>query len=393
MPQNTSRWSVVAAFAVLGAATQILWVNYATVTTGAAESLDVSTTAIGWLAQVFPLFYIVLAIPAGIVLDRWFRPGLAVGALLTAMGGALRIVDDTFLWALIGQCVVAIGQPLVLNAIPGLTGRYLAERDRPLGITIGTASTFGGLIIGFLLGAVFPESAQLPTLVAVGAAIGAVGAAAVLLALLVTPARYSVPPAPSGFGAARTAWQDGYLRKLCLLVAIPFGTFIALSTWTQALLEPAGISESAAGLMLVVNVVAGVAATAVIPVWAARRGRQFRVVGVAVAVTAAACALLALFPGTITGFLAMSVIGMSLLPALPMVLEIVERRDPAVAGTAAGLVWMAGNLGGLVVASGIGLLLDHPSLAFLALAAITLLALPLVVRGGFEPSSIPGPSR
>ena len=58
--------------------------------------------AVGWLSQVFPLLYVVLAIPAGVALDRWFRPALLTGAWLTVLGGAVRLSADTFAVALAG---------------------------------------------------------------------------------------------------------------------------------------------------------------------------------------------------------------------------------------------------------------------------------------------------
>ncbi|HEY3004487.1 MAG TPA: hypothetical protein VGJ44_19225, partial [Kribbellaceae bacterium] len=58
--QPPSRWSVIAAFALVGAATQVLWLTFAGVTTVAAGEYGVSENAIGWLANVFPLVYVVL---------------------------------------------------------------------------------------------------------------------------------------------------------------------------------------------------------------------------------------------------------------------------------------------------------------------------------------------
>jgi hypothetical protein len=46
--------------------------------------------------------------------------------------------------------------------------------------------------------------------------------------------------------------------------------------------------------------------------------------------------------------------------------------------SATALLWLAGNLGGLVVAGVLGLLLDHPSMAFGLLALVALAGLPLV---------------
>jgi predicted MFS family arabinose efflux permease len=366
---------MVAAFALLGALTQVLWVTYAPVTDAAGRYYGVGDGAIGWLANVFPLLYVLLAIPAGVVLDRWFRGGLAVGALLVAVGALVRVIGDDYAVALVGQLAVAVAQPLVLNAITGVAGRYLAERDRPTGIAVGSASTFAGLIIGFGLGAVFTD--DLPTLLLVQAVLAVLAALTVLVALRI-PAEHKVDAPPAGFGALRVALGDPYIRLLCALVFAPFGVFVALSTFAQPLLEPAGVQEATAGLILIANVVAGVVGCAVVPIWANRRGRQLPVMTTALLVTAVACVILAVVPGTVTGFVALTLIGFGLLPALPIVLELTERRAGGTEGTAAGLMWLTGNLGGLVVAAAVGVLVDDPLPAFLLLAVLSLLTLPLL---------------
>lgn len=370
-----SRWSIAVLFAVLGAVTQMLWVTYAPVADEAARHYGVSDGAIGWLANVFPLLYVLLAIPAGVVLDRWFRHGLGAGASLVAVGALVRLGGDSYAAALAGQVVVAVAQPLVLNAITGIAGRYLAPRARPAGIALGSAGTFAGLIIGFGLGAVIPD--DMPTLLRVQAAL-AVAAALAVFAVLRTPAEHRVEAAPAGFGALRIAWGDPFIRVLCLLVFVPFGVFVALSTFTQPLLEPAGVGEGTAGLILVANVVAGVVGCAVVPIVASRRGRELTVLTTSLLVTAGACVLLAVAPGTVSGFAALALIGFGLLPALPIVLELTERRAGRSEGTAAGLMWLAGNLGGLVVAAVVGVLVGTPAAAFLLLAALSLVTLPVL---------------
>ena len=51
MSERDSRWPVIAAFALVGAATQVLWLTFAPVTTVAAVHYGVSENAIGWLAK------------------------------------------------------------------------------------------------------------------------------------------------------------------------------------------------------------------------------------------------------------------------------------------------------------------------------------------------------
>jgi hypothetical protein len=72
--------------------------------------------------------------------------------------------------------------------------------------------------------------------------------------------------------------------------------------------------------------------------------------------------------------------GVVLLPARPVILTRAEQLAGGAAGTAGAIVWMAGNLGGLVVALLVQVLVHEPLAAFLAMAAVSLLGLPLAAR-------------
>src|SRR5215217_3022077 len=64
-PVRRSRWFVLAAFGLLVACTQVLWLSFAPITTQAHEALGVSEGAIGDLAVINPLMFVLLAIPVG----------------------------------------------------------------------------------------------------------------------------------------------------------------------------------------------------------------------------------------------------------------------------------------------------------------------------------------
>jgi hypothetical protein len=83
-----------------------------------------------------------------------------------------------------------------------------------------------------------------------------------------------------------------------------------------------------------------------------------------VVVSAVGCIALAVAPRIGTAAVALLFVGAALITALPLLLEIVERRAGSSGATAAALLWMAGNLGGIVVALIVQGLLDHPALAF-----------------------------
>jgi predicted MFS family arabinose efflux permease len=371
-----SRWGIFWAFCLLAMATQVVLVTYVPVTLEASRQFGVSPATVGWLAQVFPLAYVIFGIPAGLFLDRYFRSALALGAFLTGCGALLRLVADDFLWAMIGQSVAALGQPLVLNAITGLAVRYMAERHQAKAIAGGAAAIFTGLFLGYFLGAMMPGNVH--NLVVVSAVLAADGAALTLYLLRVPPPVTHGGPAMGGLRALSLAGRDQYLRRLCAVVFLPFGTFLALSTFAEPLLAPAGVGSSTAGFMLATMVAAGVVGVGILPGWAHRNSRQIAAFRGAGLVAAGACLHLALMPGSVMGFYALSLAGFVLLPAMPIALALSERRAVEFAGTAAALVWTIGTLGGVVVATATGLMLNTPSAAFLMLAVVTLAALPAV---------------
>jgi predicted MFS family arabinose efflux permease len=392
---RASGWRVIVAYGLVCAATQVLWLTYAAITTETARHYGVSVAAVGWLAEIFPLLYVVLAIPAGILLDRWFRPVLAGGGLLVALGGLLRLGGDTFAWAMAGQVTVAVAQPVVLSAVSKLAGEYLPVEQRAAGISLGSAGGFVGMLIALLLGPTLGGHGHIERLLVVEAVLAGLPA----LALAVTlrrPGHESTEHAAIAGNAARALWALPSMRTLCGLVFVGFGIFVALATWLQTLLQPSGVSETAAGGLLVGMVVAGVVGCAVLPPLVARRGIERGFMRAAVIVGCGGCVALGVIPSLAGRAVVIVAMGVMLLPALPVILTSTERLAGSAAGTAGAIVWMAGNLGGLVVALLVQVLVHHPLAAFIAMAAVSLLGLPLAARlkpiAGAEVSAEPAES-
>jgi predicted MFS family arabinose efflux permease len=361
----------------LAAVTQMLWLTYAAITNETAKRYGVSVGAVGWLSEIFPLLYVVLAIPAGALLDRWFRPVLAVGAVLVATGGVVRLGGETFAWALLGQVLVAVAQPVVMSAIGKLAGEYLPVDERAMGISVASAGGFVGMLLALLLGPTVGGGGRLGLLLALEAGAGVAGAVALLVALR-RPGSGSGESAAIERGVARSLWAQPAVRTLSGLAFLGFGVFVALSTWLEALIHPDGVSETAAGILLVGMIVAGVVGCAVLPAMIARDGLERRFMGVVVAVGGTGCAALGALPWIGVRAAVLVVMGLVLLPALPVILTMAEQLAGRAAGTAGAIVWLAGNLGGLVIALLVQALIHHPLAAFLAMAAAFLLATPLV---------------
>jgi predicted MFS family arabinose efflux permease len=375
-----SPWVVIAAYAALAAATQMLWLTYAPITTGAAHHYGVSESAIGWLAELFPLLYVVLALPAGVALDRWFRPALIAGAALTAIGGVVRLGGGDFGWVLARQVLVGFGQPLVLNAVTKLASDRFSDKSRPTAIAAGSAGIFVGMILGFVLGPALGGADHLRRVLTIEGILGVVAAIALVAALGGGSEQPGDAGDAVGVAALRLASADPFIRAVCGVAFVGFGVFIALTTWLQALLHPSGVSDSAAGAILVAAVVAGVVTTAVAPAAAAKRSAEVRLLRAAIVAVVVGCVALAPDSPTALDVVALVVIGAAVLPALPVLLELAERRAGAAGASAAALLWMAGNLGGLVLAVPTGALVHHRAAAFILMAGFAAVGLPLTRR-------------
>jgi predicted MFS family arabinose efflux permease len=373
-----SGWPVVIAYGSVAAATQMLWLTYATITTDIAHRYGVSTGTVGWLAEIFPLLYVVLAIPAGVLLDHWFRPSLALGGALVATGGLLRLVGPTFAAALAGQALVAFAQPVVMNAVAKLPGEYLPGRSRAMGISVASAAGFVGMLVALLLGPLLGAS-RLVLLLEIQAAIAVIAAVTLALALR-RPGTGEGERAAIERNAAPALWALPEIRVLAGLSFLGFGLFVALSTWLQTLLEPAGIGEATAGGLLVGMIVAGILACAVLPELVARRGAERSFMTAVAAVGAVGSFLLGVTPGVVAAAIVLVTMGTLMIPALPILMSIAERLAGAAAGTAGAIIWLAGNLGGVVMSLLAQALVDSPTLAFTALGAVVLLAFPLAAR-------------
>lgn len=374
-----TRWSVLAAFVLITSANQMLWLTFAPLTTDAAKHYDVSEGAIIALSAVFPLLYVLLALPAGFALDRWFHSSVRFGAALTAAGALVRLVGDDYGWVLAGQLLVAIAQPLVTNSVAKIAGAYSTEEDRPTAIAVCSAGLFAGMLLAFATAGVLGTE-HLRLLLLVQALYATIGAVLLAVGLrhpgrLVDDTRVS-----SGKEALRSVWADPVVRSMTALVVVGFGVFVGLTSSLEALLKPDGVSSTEASVLLLVMVGAGVAGSLLLPPRVARLGQERSMLLASLVVTATGSVLLSVVHEVVAIGVVLGVMGLQMLATLPVVLEVMERRTGSASGTGAAILWMAGNAGGLVVTVVLGALLDAPAAAFLVLGVVALLGLPVLLR-------------
>jgi predicted MFS family arabinose efflux permease len=376
--RSSSRWAILASYALLAACTQMLWLTFAAVDTQTAAVLHVSVGSVGDLAAIFPFVYIVLALPTGRWLDLRFGQALGVGALLTGGGAVVRLVaPSSFGWQLAGQLVIAAGQPLVLNSITKVAARYFPPSERAAAISIGTAALFIGILAAVLSAGPLLVAGGLPLLLGVEAGPAVVSAVLVLFAFRTPPA---YPDDPSATVSLRWLARDRFMWTLAGLVFIGMGTYNAVATWLQPILDHFG-EGSGAGTLVAVMTFAGVLGAAVLPSAVATRDRRRALLITALAMSVIAFTAMAFSANYIWLGAWLFVEGFLLLASLPVVLDWSEIHAGAERqGAAVGFLMMAGNLGGLVLVLLVQAVIGNPYLSLGAMAAVALVGVPVALR-------------
>lgn len=380
MPRRT-RWLVLAAFALLVSATQILWLTFAPIARQSRDALGVSEGAIGDLAVINPLMFVLLAIPAGRWLDRRFGTALAAGALLTAIGAVIRTVDpSSYQTVFVGQLVMSVGQPFVLNASTKVAARYFPPPERTAAISVASAAQFGGILVAALTGGALMGAGGLGLVLDLQAF--AVAAAVAVLVAVRVPASYAL--GATGETSLRWLRRDPLMWRLAGLLFIGVGVFNAVATWLDTILVDLG-HPGVAGTLLAVMTVFGVVGAAVLPGLAARRDRRRALLVATTLISAVAflaiAVALALLSGVLFVGVLLALVGFVLLAGLPVALDWSELESgPDRAGTATGFLLLAGNLGGVVVVLVVQGALGNPYLAMSAMSAVVLPGLLLAAR-------------
>jgi MFS family permease len=355
----TKRAVVLTTFALAAGLSQLLWLNFAPILDFVQSHYSVTESQAGLLILVFPLIYVFLSIPAGNLIDRrGYRYGINLGVLIMAAFSILRIFacntgHDAFWMMFSAQVGISIAQPYIVNGISKLVIDWYEKEHQAMATGLGTVGMFIGMALGM---AVTP-----PLLARLGFQGSMIAYAALSLATLFLCFTFlKENPAHKRSNAAREASyvpgsfiklaKNTTLLKLFTLSFLGLGFFNGLTTWLELILKPYGISSDQAGIIGGLLIVGGIVGAAIVPAFSDKFKKRKPFVLIAIFF-----ALLTVYPLCSTGQYAWLLIlgvlqGFFFLPAFSLLLEMCsEVAGEAMAGSATGILMLAGNAGGVVV--------------------------------------------
>jgi MFS family permease len=356
------RWVILFVFMLMMAVQQLLWITFASITGSAASYYHVSDLSIGLLSMVFMFCYIVVSIPASWMIDTWgFRVAVGLGAVLTGVFGLLRgMFASDYTLVLLFQIGIAVGQPLILNAVTKVAARWFPIKERATAAGLSWLAGYMGIIVGLSLTPYLTLAVGIPKmLIWYGAA------ALVTMVAFICFAKEN-PPTPqcAPEQEERSLVFDG-LRQLIgkkdyiFLMAVFFiglGVFNALATWIEDIVRPRGFSSTQAGIIGGAMIASGVLGSGIIPILSDRFRNRSRFIVIAIA--GSVPGLIGITYGQSFPVLLISscIFGFFMLSTAPVGFQYgAEIAYPAPEGTSTGMLMMMGQISGAVFIFGMDL--------------------------------------
>ena len=302
---------------------QAIWVTYSPILTSIAQITGVSAGSVGLLAIIYPIFFLALTIPVGILLDKNFKLWLTIGSLLTFASGAFRIFSPhTYIWLFAFQILGAIGQPFSLNAFALFASTYY-EKRKPMAISGLSFSVYLGTIFSLAAGEYLYGLGGLHMVFLPIAIIALIGIVLFLVGILGLEARKPEENV-SVFREMKYAVRQRNLWVLGVILGLGVAAYDNLSTWLQPVIQTMGMGQ-VAGTVVALTLILGLVGILVIP--NAITKRDFRTIYlrfVAIIVLLIFVAL-AFAASKITLYGLLPISGFIMLPAYPIIMEWISK--------------------------------------------------------------------
>ena len=367
-------WSVYFGFGVVSA-------SLAALITPIRSDLSLSYAQAGLVFGAWQLVYIVVSYPAGLFVDRvGTRRALTLGALLVAASAYGRAIAIDFPTLFAAVALFGCGGPIVSIGLPKVVAGWFTGRPRAVASGIYTTGSTSGNVVALAA----TNALILPLLGSWRLTCTAYGVLATAIAVGWWLLARDPPPADGrgrhdGPGAWRTVVQT---RAVWLVVVVGFTGFMighGFRNWLPQILESKGLSPADAGYLAALPGVSSIFGSILIARLAARVGRK-PVVATLLLVVAASLLAVSVFDGpalvlilVVQGFCAGAI-----LPLLLSMLMDLREVGASAMGTAAGMYFAFGEIGGFAGPALMGLLKDLTgafTTGLVLLAGITLVML------------------
>ena len=320
-----------------------------------SEDLGLNRSTMGTVLGAWPLIYILTAIPAGALLDRFsLKFTIMAGILFIGLSGLLRAVAVDYKTILFAVMVFGIGGPFISIGAPKLISTWFSESDRgrAMGIYL-TAPAIGRILVlsatNSLLMPLFNNSWRLALLTLSGVAF-ATSVIWILIARDLKTSNSEAGQKKDLLSSLKTFPDLVRIREVRLILIIVLGMFLfnhATNNWLPEILIEKDMGSSKAGLLAAIPVATGAIGSVIIPQIA--KPQSHRAIMFFLFSVAAACTICLIYfeNSLLVGTLIL--LGISSRGVMPIImLTLISLVGSKKTGAAGGLYFTAGEVGGVM---------------------------------------------
>ncbi len=164
------RWWALLLFALVNISNSMMWVTFAPISDQTKHFFDNigGNTSVNMLAVVFCIMYFPGTVLSVFTMKKYqLRGNLLIGSLLTLFGAVLRLIGafcrkdlgayGSYILILIGQLIIALGQPLFMNVPAALSSAWFPVNERDIATTVSSMFNPLGNAIGQIIPILFVD--------------------------------------------------------------------------------------------------------------------------------------------------------------------------------------------------------------------------------------------
>jgi len=249
-----------------------IWITFSPILPIVEEIYGVGDAEVGLLSAVFPIVFIVLALPVGYYVDRrGFRRAVLIGSAFFAVFGLLRAFATTFEALLVFQTLTAVGQPFIFNSISKLVKGWFPIEEAGLATGLGSISLFIGTIAGLSLTPALTVSTGFESMLLT---YGAFAFIVLILFYLLGKEAEGRFEEEHKLKEYLNVLKNRNVMVLSIIAFIGVGIFTAYLTWVEPVLEVHGLNVETAGLTASAFLLGGIFGSIIIPALSDKAGKR-----------------------------------------------------------------------------------------------------------------------
>ena len=355
------RWLILALLWLLYFSFGVVTRSPSPLVTPIIHDLKMSYGQMGLVLGSWQMTYIVLAIAAGVIMDRWgIRRSIFVGVLIIGLSATLRSLSSGFFSFLIFVALFGVGGPMISIGCPKTISQWFKGRERATAVGIYTTGPW----IGGMASLAATNTVVMPltgyswrlTFVCYGVM------TFIFAGLWWGLTREVKTDGKTGSFNVMTMLAELFMvrnvRLILLSGLLAFGIMHGFFAWLPKILENTGMSPSKAGMFSALPFLASIPAVLIIPRSVQSRYRGWAI-GLMAFLSGFAIFWIVILKWPLTpGLLLFGLAGPCLMPLL--VLSLMESPEiaPEYLGSATGVFFCVAEVGGFLGPFGVGYLVD-----------------------------------